>query len=723
MPSDSNSTSPSFEETPQNLSFFGLLLLVFFYFFLIAISLVVHQFSWLSINKIIQLPERISSNIFQIMKEFYLTVISPSDDDYLLKYIGFEGVCYIHFMRKMSFLTFFMFCIILITILPYSLAQSSFDIWNAFHLDDVYYRNFFQFFYIIVLTILVCCFLFRLKLTLRKIYLTNKSKENEMGFLKLRTIKIKGLCANDEGGNLIREKIEQIAPDSILYIMPIYNKRKLLKLQVNLIDLKLKKSLQTRENTCCLPQRLSLKEYYITQIEKTTTQLNELKAEPTKFSRHVYILLDSINSANKVLSKFTMFEIGFWKNSCSKCCPPAEGSDEENLLEKKAEIQQTTLIASRCIDPIDIFWINMGKSHNLSILWRAVINVVGTILILFISTPAAIFSLLGLEKILKLIQFEEAPEPGSFSNLLEKNMGPLFILTINQLLLLMIDKMAQWKMYSRISSIQISIYYYCLVYLIFNTFIVPSFSLTAAESVFSFLSKNGQSKNIEELVQTLYVGATGQLFVILIIQSTCFSFIGDFLRIPELFGSFFNMRLANLRRMQVLLGNKWLKDEDSLFQYGYYYGKNIAFIIIIFTFCSLVPTVSLFGSIYFLVKLFCDWYNLLVMHRKEMNSHGQLAEKAIYATSIALLFSQMILAIFYLISKLYVNAILTFIIIMFSGLFILVKMNFPICDDRDDGMIIRHSENIEEWKKMYSSPSIENDFDEIDFDYYNINNN
>ena len=125
-------------------------------------------------------------------------------------------------------------------------------------------------------------------------------------------------------------------------------------------------------------------------------------------------------------------------------------------------------------------------------------------------------------------------------------------------------------MYSWTSSIQISIYYYCLVYLIFNTFIVPSFSLTAAESVFSFLSKNRQSKNIEQLVQTLYVGATGQLFVILIIQSTCISFISDFLRISELFGSFFNLRLANLRRMQVLLTNKWLKDEDLLFQYGYY---------------------------------------------------------------------------------------------------------------------------------------------------------
>ena len=722
MNSSSNSTSTDIEDS-QNLTFSGLLLLVLFYFSLIIISLIIHQFTWLSAKEILVLPERISANIFQIFKEFYLTVILPSDDDYLLKYIGIEGVCYIHFMRKMCFLTFFMFCIILITILPYSLAQSSFDIWNAFHLDDVYYRFFFQFFYIIVLTILVCCFLFRLKLTLRKIYLTNKAKETEMGFLKLRTIKIKGLDPNDVEGNLIREKIDQVVPDSILSIMPIYNKRQLLKLQTNLIDLKLKKSLQTRENTCCLPQRLSLKEYYIAQIEKVTIQINEQKSELSKFSQHAYILLDSINSANKVLSKFTMFKIGFWKNSCSNCCPPTEGSDEENLLEKRSENPQNHLIASRCIDPIDIFWINMGKSHNLSILWRALINVVGTILILFISTPAAIFSLLGLEKVLQLIKFEEAPAPGSFSNLLEKNIAPLLILTINQLLLLMIDKMAQWKMYSRTSSIQISIYYYCLVYLIFNTFIVPSFSLTAAESVFSFLSKNGKTQNIEKLVQTLYVGATGQLFVILIIQSTCFSFIGDFLRFPELFGSFFNLRLANLRRMQSLIGNKWLKDEDSLFQYGYYYGKNIAFITIIFTFCSLVPTVSLFGSIYFGVKLFCDWYNMLIMHRKEMNSHGKLAEKAIYATSIALLFSQMVLAIFYLISQLYVNAILTFIIIMFSGLFIFVKLNFPICDDRDDGMIIRHSENIEEWKKMYSSPSLDNDFDEIDFDHLNINEN
>ena len=746
MPSDSNSTSTDIEDNPQNLDFLGLLLVVLYCFSLIAITLIIHKFSWLSLSTkdILTLPEfpGISSNTFQIMKKFYETVISPSDDDYLMKYIGFEGVCYIHYMRRMCFLTFFMFCIVLITILPYSFAQSSFDIWNAFYLDDEYYKCFLQFFYIIVLTILVCCFLLRLKRSFKKMYLENKKKEAELGLLKVRTIKLRRLCNEKERSKfndekqvreLIHKKIESTVttPDSIVSIIPVYNKMELFKLGVKLINLRQKKNLQTRDKAD--------ENMYKSRIEKMNSKLNKLKENKIQFTGDAYILLDSINSANKFLSK----SIGFCMDSCSKCCPATNAADQENLL---PESQQTLLIASGYFDPIDILWINISNSNKF--LSRAVINSVGTVVILFISTPTAIFNMLKLKKGLKMIPFEEVPELGYIVNLLEKNVipllpelgyivnlleknvRPLLILSINWLFLYLINKMGQWKMYRRTSSIQISNFNYSLVYLIFNTFIIPCYSLKSEESVFSFLSKNRESKNIEEQVDTFYVGATGQLFVLLIIQSTCLSFIGSFLRIPE---NFFNFRLANLRRRQVLLCDKWLKKEGLVFQYGYFYGNNIVFLTIIFTFCSLVPTIILFGSIYFGVRLFCDWYNLVVMHRKEMNSRGILAEKAIYATLYGLIISQVIILNFYLISKLYVNALLTFIIIIGSALFTCIKMNFPICDDRDDNITIRLKEekndgkinrgcviqeinknNIEEWERMYSCPSIEKDFDKVE---------
>lgn len=53
-------------------------------------------------------------------------------------------------------------------------------------------------------------------------------------------------------------------------------------------------------------------------------------------------------------------------------------------------------------DPVDIIWRNMGGSRGIYILRQTVFNIVGFALVIFLSTPAAIYSSL---KMIQLFSF------------------------------------------------------------------------------------------------------------------------------------------------------------------------------------------------------------------------------------------------------------------------------------------------------------------------------
>lgn len=47
---------------------------------------------------------------------------------------------------------------------------------------------------------------------------------------------------------------------------------------------------------------------------------------------------------------------------------------------------------SKASDPIDIIWRNLGGTRGMYIFRRVIFNIIGIVLVLFLSTPAAIFS-------------------------------------------------------------------------------------------------------------------------------------------------------------------------------------------------------------------------------------------------------------------------------------------------------------------------------------------
>jgi len=51
-----------------------------------------------------------------------------------------------------------------------------------------------------------------------------------------------------------------------------------------------------------------------------------------------------------------------------------------------------TLVMSCAADPVDIIWKNMGGTRGLYIFRKYIFNVIGLAIVLFLSTPAAIYS-------------------------------------------------------------------------------------------------------------------------------------------------------------------------------------------------------------------------------------------------------------------------------------------------------------------------------------------
>ena len=333
-------------------------------------------------------------------------------------------------------------------------------------------------------------------------------------------------------------------------------------------------------------------------------------------------------------------------------------------------------------------------------------------MMVFFTTPASLITVLGLTELITAIIHNDAPEPGDFSSILEKNLSPLLIILINQLLLLIINTIAFMKRHIRISKTQMTIFNACFLYLLFNSFLIPALSMTTVESIFSFLSN--ESKKVDELLETFYLQNTGSLFVILLIQSGVFSFSLYVLQLPDLFFNLCSRRMVVAWRNSRIKQDVWMKDEVDNFQYGYFYAINIVFLIIVLVFSTTVPAISVSGLIYFFLRGVSDSWDLITCHRKEMDSNGKIIDRIISVCCFGGILFELLIITYYSVSQLKYNVIIMVLILMASIFMIWriegIKINREIKEDvRPEG------EEVKEWVQNYKHPLVEflNEKDEI----------
>lgn len=132
----------------------------------------------------------------------------------------------------------------------------------------------------------------------------------------------------------------------------------------------------------------------------------------------------------------------------------------------------------------------MGGTRGLYIFRVVFFNILVLIIVLFLSTPAAIYSSL------KVIQLSTSEEPLNLEHLAEKLgqnkealwgwgplistfIPPLVIIFINNCLLFMFDYFAFWEKRISHSNYQFSIFNKAYIYLTLNMLVIPAVTMTA----------------------------------------------------------------------------------------------------------------------------------------------------------------------------------------------------------------------------------------------------
>lgn len=90
-------------------------------------------------------------------------------------------------------------------------------------------------------------------------------------------------------------------------------------------------------------------------------------------------------------------------------------------------------------DPVDTIWANMGGTRGLYLFRKFIFNFIGLFLVLFLSTPTAIYSSLKLLDFFKFLDVDTVSPGNPFGTFLKTFIPPLVVILLNNVLLYLID--------------------------------------------------------------------------------------------------------------------------------------------------------------------------------------------------------------------------------------------------------------------------------------------
>lgn len=643
------------------------------------------------------------TNAYSALRYLYYVLLKRFNPQFWLRHCGFDALAYIVFLRKIFSLVCLYFLTSFIFGMPYAISDPETELWNAFNLHDNIYKIYLQMFFLILYSVMFYTMIYDAKWVLLQSYQNFRKNDQKFYDLQLNTLRLKGLNFNYETMDF-RQKLREILPkscsDSLIQCVMIPESFNLLDLFSKKKELTFIKDIQkdgVNSCFCCSPYK-----ELESKISIINTNIDKLTSKGFKFSGIAFICVDSGSSFQKIIQHFSFFHIGFWRGTCRRFRKThIQNSHEDSLLSNPDD---HSILASSAPSADDVSWRNLNKDSNISWVNRLALNILAIVLMVFFTTPASLITVFGLYDIIQRIMDSNPPEPGTFSNIIEKNLSPMLIILVNQLLLYVIDTLAYRKRQIKMSSTQLTIFHLCFVYMLINIFIIPALSMTTVESIFSFLSTNSVEK-VKTLLKTFYLKDTGSLFIILLIQAGTFSFTFYLLRLSDLFLNFFDRKLISEKRQRRFKLKNWQREETDNFQYGYFYANMVIYLIVVLVFSTTVPIISLSGIFLFFLKLICDAFELISAHRKEIESGGKIIEKVLLYCCFGGLFFQILMLAYYSVNKLRYNVFVMAALIVGSGLITLKIHGMGKYDEiRQEGSNEIDIETLRRWEKAYRHP-------------------
>jgi hypothetical protein len=173
------------------------------------------------------------------------------------------------------------------------------------------------------------------------------------------------------------------------------------------------------------------------------------------------------------------------------------------------------LVMSEAGDPVDIVWRNMGGTRGVYFFRKFFFNFIGLFVVLFLSTPAAIYSSLKMIEAFNFLDVHNVNKETFFGTFIIATLPPLVIIFINNVLLYMIDYSAYFEKRTTHSKYQFSIFNKCYIYLSLNMLLIPAVTLTNQMSIIEMVKHNNY--NIFSILSQFYQNTSSVFFVSMLI--------------------------------------------------------------------------------------------------------------------------------------------------------------------------------------------------------------
>ena len=233
----------------------------------------------------------------------------------------------------------------------------------------------------------------------------------------------------------------------------------------------------------------------------------------------------------------------------------------------------------------------------------------------------------------------------------------------------MIDIVALLEKHHCHSNYHRSIFTKAMVYLNINMLLIPAISIRSTESIlYLFASKN---YNPKQLLSDVYYSDSGFFFISLVIQQACLSASFYVLRVSDLIQNWFSPFLVEYKRKFLNDNFPWRRKSESSFQYGYFYAQQITIFAIVIIFSSTVPIITLAGVLFISFRHLVDSFNILTVHRKEVESKSSIFKNIIFSAQIILLLYQCCMLAFF---SSYSFAIESFCVVLILGFTIIAVL-------------------------------------------------
>ena len=243
--------------------------------------------------------------------------------------------------------------------------------------------------------------------------------------------------------------------------------------------------------------------------------------------------------------------------------------------------------------------------------------------------------------------------------------------------------------------------------------LVPAISFGNSDSLFKLMIE--KNYNPKEILSEIYYSDTGFFFVALIIQQGCLSASFYVTRLNDLFGSYFSPWLSDYKRKYMSDSMPWRRPPYLTFQYGYFYAQMMTIFAITLIFSSTVPIITLVGALYIFIKHSVDSFNILTMHRKEMESKSEMLDYILITGQIILILYQSAILVFFSIHEMNLQSFLVIMTIIMT-IVVLIRTKEDVFESekiRELVMVEKANQNLElaadsisKWRKEYSHPLI-----------------